>query len=799
MLNQTKRGPRVMKTRQEQGFKTPVMPRESRGGQQKHEHGQRQRPRQRQGDQGRVQLVTKLLVDNRYNLMDELNYGRTLPYSQGETGPVVGDDSVEGSRYSGAECGVAAAVAAVTATATGATAGTATSAGASGVGAGAVGAPSWTTQDQVSARIVHIPKSTRLKAERVRIYLEYFYNVMERCITLNDSVRDPNGGVHGGHGAGAAAAAAAATGVRYEGVEGVYNPLQVIRNRKLRKKYHDEVKPARELVFSRVPMIAVIQFSKRPTRNMRWFVKLSEKYSDLSWRTSHWDELRRPDGHLWITAEKQRDQQQVHIAKKKKKRRRHRLSQTIGKVGPKIPGPHGHGHGYDSNTVNLGNHLDVNKIPGQDEAASSSGTTIADQDGEYETASKFSSSRLGRLEKIITGKTRRVSHSRSPRARSTESGLQQQQQQQQAPVAASASHPSVYHLAPANLTVNSTRRASIKDATKALKELQRRDETQGLTEDKEETTTPEGSSDSKSADISVSSQSVSSTSAIPVTTGGTSQVVTPAVRTPITQGIRSTSPHSVSSRGPAPPPMDATTMTTNAKDEGAETAVAPDEAAENDESPGRKRKDMENEAKDQQRQFFVEELESLVDPASEKYVLPVDKQLEQYWMSTKYVMSTVAIMKHRRITHEIVKRKEIAKRNQIILEDDTDKNIEVANEVIQLYDHELDKVIAVGNKWASTLLNDYSIRVEMLISSSDRILSDINTTLTLKLKLFQENTERYGTIRMMRAQRTTRVAYRLLEYSIIGALWTIWLFVKMLREIRHGFVLTWKLIKWTIW
>lgn len=115
------------------------------------------------------------------------------------------------------------------------------------------------------------------------------------------------------------------------------------------------------------------------------------------------------------------------------------------------------------------------------------------------------------------------------------------------------------------------------------------------------------------------------------------------------------------------------------------------------------------------------------------------------------------------------------------------------------YDNELNKVLKLGNDWTSKLLNDYSIRVETLISSSDRILSDINTTLTLKLKMFQENTERYVTVKVMRAQKVTKTIYRLLEFGIVLVLWTIWFLFSVLRSIRFTIFLVLKIIKALLW
>ncbi|CAI4954559.1 ATV_HP_G0106020.mRNA.1.CDS.1 [Saccharomyces cerevisiae] len=99
--------------------------------------------------------------------------------------------------------------------------------------------------------------------------------------------------------------------------------------------------------------------------------------------------------------------------------------------------------------------------------------------------------------------------------------------------------------------------------------------------------------------------------------------------------------------------------------------------------------------------------------------LQVDEQLQRYWHDTRYIMSTVAMMQHRRETHDIVKRREIARRNEIEITQDADTNIRKTADALTQYDNELNKVLKLGNDWTSKLLNDYSIRVETLISSSD--------------------------------------------------------------------------------
>lgn len=95
-------------------------------------------------------------------------------------------------------------------------------------------------------------------------------------------------------------------GVAHAGVEGVYNPLQVIRNRAVRAKYHEPP----PLAFRSLPL-ACNAFSShnlhgkpghRPWK-LLWGVELNELVNDLLWRAAHWGELRNSKGELWFPQE----------------------------------------------------------------------------------------------------------------------------------------------------------------------------------------------------------------------------------------------------------------------------------------------------------------------------------------------------------------------------------------------------------------------------------------------------------------------------------------------------------------
>lgn len=89
---------------------------------------------------------------------------------------------------------------------------------------------------------------------------------------------------------------------QYPGVDGVYNPLQIIRNRKIRSKYHEHAKP---LSVKTIPLASNVFSIKNMARDgkrqwkLLWSVELNELISDQSWRISHIHELKKPNGELW--------------------------------------------------------------------------------------------------------------------------------------------------------------------------------------------------------------------------------------------------------------------------------------------------------------------------------------------------------------------------------------------------------------------------------------------------------------------------------------------------------------------
>lgn len=89
--------------------------------------------------------------------------------------------------------------------------------------------------------------------------------------------------------------------IKYPGVEGVYNPLQIIRNRAIRAKHHE---PAPPLPYANLPLACNVFSSHKQAHGkpwkMLWGIELKELINDEAWRAQHWNELRDPNGNLWF-------------------------------------------------------------------------------------------------------------------------------------------------------------------------------------------------------------------------------------------------------------------------------------------------------------------------------------------------------------------------------------------------------------------------------------------------------------------------------------------------------------------
>ncbi|EMG46639.1 hypothetical protein G210_3107 [Candida maltosa Xu316] len=145
------------------------------------------------------------------------------------------------------------------------------------------------------ASTIKISRSTLLRAEKVKATLAVKYLYIQRIYEWADTHIDNN---------------------EHLGVEGVYNPLQIIRNRKIRNKYNEHPQPLAHMktiplacnVFSshNLPGNRHHESSSGSTHSrkrhwrMVWAVDLNEFVGDSRWRIHHWNELRGPNGELWF-------------------------------------------------------------------------------------------------------------------------------------------------------------------------------------------------------------------------------------------------------------------------------------------------------------------------------------------------------------------------------------------------------------------------------------------------------------------------------------------------------------------
>lgn len=129
---------------------------------------------------------------------------------------------------------------------------------------------------------ISVLRQTHLRAEKVKLMIAVKYMYIQRQYDLKELKKDQ---------------------LRYPGVEGVYNPLQIIRNRKIRAKYHEY--PGQLSI--KTLSLACNVFSKHNTQShskrpwkMIWLVELNEILSDPGWRQHHWHELINGKGERWF-------------------------------------------------------------------------------------------------------------------------------------------------------------------------------------------------------------------------------------------------------------------------------------------------------------------------------------------------------------------------------------------------------------------------------------------------------------------------------------------------------------------
>lgn len=128
---------------------------------------------------------------------------------------------------------------------------------------------------QEDPKMAHISRATLVRAEKVKATLGFKYLMIERLYDKS---------------------------VVYPGIDGVYNPLQIMRNRKIRAKYKEFPKP---LSIKALPLASTVfsvhnqRGSHKKQWKLPWALELNELLSDRAWRAHHIHELRNPKGELW--------------------------------------------------------------------------------------------------------------------------------------------------------------------------------------------------------------------------------------------------------------------------------------------------------------------------------------------------------------------------------------------------------------------------------------------------------------------------------------------------------------------
>lgn len=144
------------------------------------------------------------------------------------------------------------------------------------------------------ASAVRISLATRARAEKVRSMLGLHYLFIQRC--YERTMAYSRGDIVNTH----------------PGVDGVYNPLQTIRNRALRAKYREFPKPMSIKTIPLASNVFSLHSLRLDTRHRRhlyhadkhwkmiWAVELQEEFGDFAWQHLHWHELVKLNGELWF-------------------------------------------------------------------------------------------------------------------------------------------------------------------------------------------------------------------------------------------------------------------------------------------------------------------------------------------------------------------------------------------------------------------------------------------------------------------------------------------------------------------
>lgn len=130
------------------------------------------------------------------------------------------------------------------------------------------------------------------------------------------------------------------------------------------------------------------------------------------------------------------------------------------------------------------------------------------------------------------------------------------------------------------------------------------------------------------------------------------------------------------------------------------------------------------------------------------------------------------------------------------------KGVEWISTLLPIYLKSLTREVERLNGIKSEIHNDHSDKIDMLLSTSDRLISIINTRLSINLKNINDKLSHTNSTLMIINKNEfalNKAAFTLIEYSIIGLLYFIWCVISFFKVIFKIVAITWKIIKWIFW
>ncbi|GMM39013.1 hypothetical protein DASC09_063520 [Saccharomycopsis crataegensis] len=136
------------------------------------------------------------------------------------------------------------------------------------------------------------------------------------------------------------------------------------------------------------------------------------------------------------------------------------------------------------------------------------------------------------------------------------------------------------------------------------------------------------------------------------------------------------------------------------------------------------------------------------------------------------------------------------------LYDSTNSSFEWISNLLPIYLKFLTKEIERLSKMKSNLNDNHSDKIDQLLSTADRLISKINTGLSINLKNINEKLS-YSNNRLFKMNSdglyAQKIFFLVVEYSIIGSLYFIWLTMSFFKLIYKSLALIIKVLQWIFW